>query len=244
MKKGFTLALAFILSATMLSGCGASGASASKDSGTTAAAGQTAAADTKAQDGTSDDIFTWDGTVITGLTEKGKAAETLTIPDKATAIGENAFKNSSVAKVVWGANVEEIGAYAFKKCEKLTEISIPASVKKIDKYAFSYCQSLTSLTFSEGLTEIGNDAFEATSVPSITLPEGLTTIGESAFNPCPDTTAMYLPASLENIPGDALGFNFGTTLYVKEGSWADQHFSDYVPVDYITKDLSFTKANY
>ena len=192
----------------------------------------------------SNEIFTWDGTVVTGLTEKGKNESALTIPDNATSIGENAFKNSNVTKVVLGSNIEEIGAYAFKRCKNLSEISIPGSVKKIDKYAFSYCQNLTTLTFSEGLTEIGNNAFEATSVKSIKLPEGLKTIKDEAFSPCPDTEEIYLPASLENIPSGALGFDYNAKVYVKSGSWADLHFNDYVSTDYITNGPKYIKAYY
>lgn len=240
MKKGLSLVLALLLSVTLLSGCGASGASAAKDSGTSAAAG----ADTNAQEGTSDEIFTWEGTVITGLTEKGKTEETLTIPDKATAIGGKAFVGAAAAKVVWGANVEEIGKYAFYQCPNLSEITVPASVKKIDRNAFGLCNKLTSLTFSEGLTEIEDGAFTAISVATITLPEGLTTIGEYVFNPCAETTAIYLPASLENIPDNALFLDSEATVYVKEGSWADKHFEEFVGINSITNEASCKKAYY
>ena len=245
MKKGLSLILALLVGTTMLGGCGKTDAAVSNsNAGTSAGAGQKSAGDTKAQEGTSDEIFTWEGTTITGLTEKGKTTETLTIPDTATAIGSAAFRYAKMSHAVIGANVAEIGDSAFERCKNLEEISIPASVKKIGERAFSYCQYVTAITFSEGLTEIGERAFEATSAETITLPEGLTAIGEETFGPCPDTASIYLPASLENIPDDALFFNFGSTVYVKEGSWADLHYEEFVPDDYITKEPSYIKAYY
>jgi hypothetical protein len=194
----------------------------------------------------SNEIFTWDGTVVTGLTEKGKNEETLNIPDNATAIGEDAFQFTKAKNVTIGKNVEEIGKMAFYTCKNLSEISIPSSVKKIDDDAFYLCQNLSSITFSSGLEEIGETAFFGTSAKSITLPEGLKTLKDRAFDACPDTEEIYLPASLENIPFGALGFDYNTKVYVKSGSWSDLHFEDYVPDYYkaITGELEFIKAYY
>ncbi|MDA6840402.1 leucine-rich repeat domain-containing protein, partial [Escherichia coli] len=50
--------------------------------------------------------------------------------------------------------VETIGEGAFRSCQGLTEITVPASVRKIDKDAFADCRNLPSITLAEGLKEI------------------------------------------------------------------------------------------
>lgn len=244
MKKLLTIGLTLLLSASLLSGCGQSSTGTASDTNTAAGSSQ-AASDTNASGENTDEFFVWEGTVITNLTEKGEAAEELVIPDTATSIGFNACSFAKMKKLTLGANVEEIGEMAFDTCKNLEEITFPSSLKKIGNTAFKLCQNLGTVTFSEGLVEIGENVFFGTSVGTIVLPEGLTTIGSGAFNPCPYTTSMYLPASLENIPLAAFGFtNFQATIYVKEGSWADLHFDEYVQKDPFTKEVIFEKAYY
>lgn len=86
MRKFLVMGLALMIGTACLSGCGqTSGETASM---TTGVAGETqAASDTNAPAEATDDLFVWEGTVITDLTEKGETAEELIIPDTATAIG-------------------------------------------------------------------------------------------------------------------------------------------------------------
>ena len=54
-----------------------------------------------------------------------------------TSIGNSAFSGSSISKVTF-----------------------PSSLTEIGEYAFGYCQDLTILYFSDGLTTVGNNAFD------------------------------------------------------------------------------------
>lgn len=252
MKKLLAIGLSLLLGAACLSGCGqASNASTGTTSATEGAAQVTegtsqAVSETSADAGNTDEIFVWDGTVITGLTEKGKTAEDIVIPDTCTEIGQSAFENVKMKSVVIGAGVEAIGDSAFYQCTKLEAISFPASVQTIGKRAF-YFASLKTITFSEGLVEIGEEAFACTDVETVTLPESLVTIGRAAFNPCPKVHGFYIPASMENISMETFGwgFNFGTKIYVKEGSWADLNFDEFIPKDPFDKEtLYYEKAYY
>lgn len=63
---------------------------------------------------------------------------TYAIPNSATAIGENAFKN----------------------CKSLTSVAIPDSVTSIRPYAFNLCSGLTYVTISNNVSSIGVRAFE------------------------------------------------------------------------------------
>ena len=67
----------------------------------------------------------------------------------------------------------------FSSCRNLTDIKIPAHIRKIEKYAFSNIK-IHSVELSEGLTEIGANAF--------------------IFNPdCDYDTEVILPASIKNL---------------------------------------------
>lgn len=93
--------------------------------------------------------------------------------------------------------VETIGENAFKSCQGLTEITVPAGVRKIDKDAFADCRNLTSITLSEGLKEIESPPF---------------------YN-CINLTALEIPASVEFIPEGLTSFCQNLSkLTVKEGN--------------------------
>ena len=62
-----------------------------------------------------------------------------------TAIGDNAFKNSSVTTVIVPSTVTDIGWFAFYGCTSLSSVTLPASVSMIHYAAFDACPSLTIL---------------------------------------------------------------------------------------------------
>lgn len=244
MKRVSSIGLALLLFAMLLSGCGQSSTGTVNATNTDSGSAQSTL-DTNAPAENTDDLFVWEGTVITDLTEKGMAAEELVIPDTATSIDSRAFAFAEMKKVTLGANVEELGKYSFEKCKNLEAIVFPNSLKKIGQGTFRSCEKLVTVTFSDGLVEIGKFAFSGTSFESITIPEGVTVMGEGAFNPCLNATSVYLPASLENIQLVTFGLHpTDATIYVKEGSWADTHFEEYVPIDMYTDELVYEKAYY
>ena len=58
------------------------------------------------------------------------------------------------------------------------------SVTSIGNSAFFYCSGLTSITIPEGVTSIGDGAFEYSGLTYITIPESVTSIGNDAFGWC------------------------------------------------------------
>ena len=72
-----------------------------------------------------------------------------------------------------------------QKYPNLTNVTIPDGVTSIGQYAFENCSNLTSIDLPESLTSIGRSAFQScTSLTSIDLPESLTKIGNNAFQDC------------------------------------------------------------
>lgn len=103
-------------------------------------------------------------------------------------------------KIVFPADVTEIGEFAIAYAISLNELKLPKALQKIDKLAFTDCISLTSeqLVFPENLEVIGNQAFYQCRglKGKITLPESLKAIGCAAFYTC-KITEINFPQSLE-----------------------------------------------
>ena len=75
------------------------------------------------------DLFVWDGTVITGLTDKGREVEELIIPDKCTGISNKGyFTNSKFKKLVISDSVTYVDEEAFKRCNSLKEVIVGGGV--------------------------------------------------------------------------------------------------------------------
>ena len=245
MKKLLSFGLVLLLGIGLLCGCG-------KNVTPTDNPGQPSSEGTKASttaSGDADtDYFTWDEDTITGLTDIGKEQTELIIPDTAKSIGMSAFLgDTNLIKVSLGVGLEEIGEGAFYMCKSLTEVSFPDSLKKIDSSAFYFCESLVTVNFSDsgGLVEIGDNAFAMCKIlEKIELPEGLTILGKSAFYPCIKINSVYLPVSLENIPANVFGLKTDAIVYVKEGSWADLHYSEFAPNFAYSEDPMYVKSYY
>ena len=81
--------------------------------------------------------FAWEDKIPHGTFWDCIGLKRITIPDKATSIGN----------------------WAFRACKSLTEVVIPDKVTTIGDYAFSDCSSLTSVTIPASVTTIGNAVF-------------------------------------------------------------------------------------
>ncbi len=99
-----------------------------------------------------------------------------------------------------------------------SEYTIPGEITKIGPSAFA-SSNITKITFSEGLTEIGNNAFDGLNLGVINLPASLTTIAESAFNASGLTEVTFSTESqLINIGDNAFYGNGNMTKFVMPGS--------------------------
>jgi len=241
MKKIITIGLVLVLGIGMLAGCGKSAGS---DQNASKASSEGAKTAEKTNVTTSDDYFTWDGDIITGLTDNGKKQTALTIPDSAKKIGDKALQDDSVlTSIKFGNGLEEIGDSAFWG-NNLTEVSFPSSLKKINDHAFENCALLKTITFSIGLEEIGEDAFGGCpGLVKIELPEGLAIIGAGAFASCPNIQDLYIPASIGNISYGTFHMQQGANVYVKKESWADIHFNHFA-IDLGEDTPMYTKNYY
>lgn len=93
--------------------------------------------------------------------------------------------------------VTGIEAYAFRKCEGLTEVFVPDSVTNINKEAFSGCRNMAGVSLSEGLISIGRRAFYGcVSLTEVSIPNSVISIDDEAFSGCTSLITVVLPESL------------------------------------------------
>lgn len=119
------------------------------------------------------------------------------VPDFITKIGENAFSNRDVEKVILPPRLRLIGKNAFSWCEHLKEIILPDDLQMIDDGAFSNCSTLERVKFPKDLKFLGANAFRAcSSLKELELPESLHTISRRAFDFCVSIEKINVPANI------------------------------------------------
>ena len=90
--------------------------------------------------------------------------------------------------------VKVIEREAFRRCESIRTLTLPASVRTVKTLAFSECKNLESFFAEEGLERIERQVFgHCTSLRSVTLPSTLTAIGGSCFSHCESLSELTLP---------------------------------------------------
>ncbi|MDR2844426.1 MAG: leucine-rich repeat domain-containing protein, partial [Candidatus Symbiothrix sp.] len=72
--------------------------------------------------------------------------------------------------------------------------------------------AIQTVAINDGVTSIGNDAFENCSgLTSVTIPSSVTSIGEGAFYECSRLTSLTIPSSVTSIGDLAFYFCEGLT---------------------------------
>lgn len=94
--------------------------------------------------------------------------------------GESSVSSLTLPGLVDGGHTYKIGKMVFDG-KKITDLIIPGSVTEILPGAFKGWKNIEHVIISEGLTTIGEGAFENCSITSIQIPESLIKIGEKAF---------------------------------------------------------------
>lgn len=128
-----------------------------------------------------------------------------------TEIGNWAFKEwNTLTEVTLPNTVEIIGFQAFFNCSNLTKVIIPEGVRKIGQNAFNGCSQLTSITIPSTITNMDTAFSGNTALSHVTLTNGISNISNMAFKGCTGLAEIKVPISVEQIcPG---AFNGCTNL--------------------------------
>ena len=89
---------------------------------------------------------------------------------------------------------------ATQKKDSVKKVVIEDGVTSIGNSAFDSCSNLTSITIPKSVTSIGNYAFsDCSSLTSITIPDSVTSIGYYAFFYCSSLTSITISDSVTSI---------------------------------------------
>lgn len=134
-------------------------------------------------------------------------------------------------------DVKVIGSGAFKGCNKLITISVPASVTSIYNSAFEDCTALTSFLIPSSVSSIWSDAFKGcdniqtveincntvndwfkgiTSITCLSFGDNVTSIGNNAFQGCTGLTTLTIPDKVKTL-GDYAFWNCSNIATVEIG---------------------------
>ncbi|MDL2224210.1 leucine-rich repeat protein [Bacteroidales bacterium OttesenSCG-928-M06] len=109
------------------------------------------------------------------------------------------FNQSTGELIITGSgnmdNSPVFGAPWFEYANTITSLSLPEGITSIGDNAFNNCESLSgTLTLPDGLTAIGSGAFEncRTLSGTLSIPNSVTTIGDGAFGRCTGLTGVTI----------------------------------------------------
>ena len=107
----------------------------------------------------------------------------------------------------------------FYERESITQVSLPDGLTSIGNKAFNQCGALTGAVIPEGVTRIGDAAFyKCTALSGVTIPSGVTAVGEQAFAYCRSLTAVTVPEGVTRISRYSfLGCSALKTVTVSDG---------------------------
>ena len=177
-----------------------------------------------------DGDFVWDkNSCIVNLSKEAAKKSEIVIPENCIdlriddwASGEDNYfsENDNLESVVFESeNIKNLpdGLFVHDK-----------NLKRISEFCFSNCESLETIEIPDKVTEIKESAFQYSGIKEIKLPESVTTVGDSVFA-WTKLETLYLPESLTSIESSFLTCvdSDKLTIYVKKGSYADEHFADF-----------------
>ena len=183
----------------------------------------------------------------------------LVIPEKVTAIADNAFlNNEAIGSITFASdtNCVKIGNSAFKGCTGLTEVKLPSSIKQIGSNAFDGCAALKTLcgmpngggnAFGENLVSIGQSAFnDCRSLRDVlNIPSGISTVRGFCFYNCNSIGGVTLAEGVKTIEAAAFALCNVSEIIIPQSCTSVAHaaFQDSYALDQKTIRRIFIKGN-
>lgn len=125
--------------------------------------------------------------------------------------GETSYIGAPIETFITGDKVELIPKYIFSRSETLANVVLGNNVKEIGEESFGYCTNLTQILLPLSLEIISNYAFRDSNLQYVVIPPNVKSIGTWAFFNVPLEYAVITPVDLPE--GGMDNYN-GCTLYV------------------------------
>ncbi len=169
----------------------------------------------------------------------GRPLTSVTVPASVTNIGVGAFAASSARGMITvdSANFfySSSNGVLFNKDQTTLvqypagvggNYAIPQGVTSIGEEAFEWC-SLTSVTIPNSVTNIGPNAFYlCAGLTSIVIPNSVTSIGDFAFSLCTNLTEIYFQGNTPSLGSGVFGYDNTTTADYLPGTTGWDAFGD------------------
>jgi len=145
------------------------------------------------------------------------------IPDGTESIPERAFRLCDTLKAVnIPASVQNVGSYSFSYNDNLETVIFEEGslLKVIGDRVFSNCDKLKMITLPANLEEIGVATFMHSNLQEVIFEEGshLQVIGSQAFRYCKELKVVTLPPALKKIEARAFSYSGLERVIFEEGS--------------------------
>lgn len=127
------------------------------------------------------------------------------LPSSVKKIGNRAFSGCvALEKAEYNSSgIKEFGTAVFENCKNLKSVVVPSVVSEVTSKDFAGCDALEEVTFLDGVTKIGNDAFNGKPLKQLNLPQTLQSIGDRAFKGNKLSGLIAFPESLTFIGNEA-----------------------------------------
>jgi len=134
-----------------------------------------------------------------------------------TAVANSGFRNTNITGVVFqaGLNINRIGTFAFAGTPNLTGFALPEGVTTVGNSAFEG-SGITNVIFSNGLTRIENRVFYNSALASVTIPNSVNHIGDRAFANT-SIANLTIPSSVSHIGAWAFSNMAITSITIPAG---------------------------
>ena len=157
----------------------------------------------------------------------------ITIPDSVTSIEKDAFFGcSNLTSITIGAGVDSLEGFTSSfALENVPTINISSDnpyITVIDGVVFNQAKDTLleylftntggSYTIPDGVTSIGDKAFQGSGLTSITIPDSVTSIGNGAFQDCSSLTGITIPGSVTTIGNGAFEYCGSLTSIIFNGT--------------------------
>ena len=100
------------------------------------------------------------------------------------------------------------------------DIAIPHGITNIGAHAFARCERLTNISIPDSVTSIGARAFEGCWMSSVTIPASVTDIGDCAFADCGSLASVVFEGNAPNVGEDCFLIWWDDTVDPEEGHYS------------------------